>query len=96
MEKIAKFLPLSLFCVFSLKLMVLGAQLVDSLVLLVLAAYSAYYEFKAVDSKIKVFEEKINNQELLIKQKSKEIDEVKALVGGIKLGQQLKSGQNRI
>ncbi len=96
MEKLARFLPLSLFCVFSLKLMILGAQLVDSLVLLVLAGYSAYHEFKSVDDKIKDFETRLKEQDVLMREKAKEIEDVRALVGGIKLGQQLKSGQNRI
>jgi hypothetical protein len=96
MEKLARFLPLSLFCVFSLKLMILGAQLVDSLILLVLAGYSAYHEFKSVDDKIKDFEIRLKEQDILMREKAKEIEDVRALVGGIKLGQQLKSGQNRI
>lgn len=76
--------------------MVLGAQLTDSIVLSVLAAYSAYHEFKSVDNKIKDFDERLKNQEALTKEKAKEVDEVRALVGGIKLSQQLyKPNQNR-
>lgn len=96
MEKITKFLPLGLFCAFSLKLMVLGAQLTDSLVLLVLAGYSAYHEFKSVDKKIAQFEQQLKEQSTLMQEKAKEIEDVKALVGGIKLGQQLRNNQNRI
>lgn len=96
MEKITKFLPLGLFCAFSLKLMILGAQLTDSLVLLVLAGYSAYHEFKSVDKKIIQFEQQLKEQNALMQEKAKEIEDVRALVGGIKLGQQLRNNQNRI
>jgi len=96
MEKLTKFLPLGLFCAFSLKLMILGAQLTDSLVLLVLAGYSAYHEFKSVDNRIKQFEVQLKEQNVLMQEKAKEIEDVRALVGGIKLGQQLRSTQNRI
>jgi len=96
MEKLTKFLPLGLFCVFSLKLMILGAQLTDSIVLSILAAYSAYHEFKSVDDKIKEFDERLKNQETLAKEEKAKVDEVRALVGGIKLGQQLRNNQNRV
>lgn len=96
MEKLVKFLPLGLFCAFSLKLMILGAQLTDSIVLLVLAGYSAYHEFKSVDKKITQFEQQLKEQQALMQEKAKEIEDVRALVGGIKLGQQLRSSQNRI
>lgn len=96
MEKLAKFLPLGLFCAFSLKLMILGAQLTDSIVLLVLAGYSAYHEFKSVDGRIKQFEAQLKEQHILMQEKAKEIEDVRALVGGIKLGQQLRNNQNRI
>ena len=93
MEKLTKVLPLGLFCAFSLKLMLVGAQLTDSLVLLVLAAYSAYHQFKSVDGDIKRFEEKLNEQERIITQKTKEIEDVKALLSSVKLGQQLRNSQ---
>lgn len=95
MEKVIRFLPLGLFCLFSAKLMILGSSLTDSLVLLVMAAYSAYHEFKTVDGKIKALEEELSQQRAFIDSKLKEIDEVKALVGGIKLGQQIRGQINR-
>ncbi|NBX69956.1 MAG: hypothetical protein EBR01_13455 [Proteobacteria bacterium] len=94
MEKLTRFLPLGLFCVFSLKLIALGAQLTDSLVLLVLASYSAYHEFKTVDKQIKEFEDRLKENERVITQKAKEIEDVKALLSSVKLGQQLKTIQS--
>jgi len=93
MEKLTKVLPLGLFCAFSLKLMILGAQLTDSIVLLVLAGYSAYHQFKSVDGNIKEFQEKLKEQELRIAEKSKEIEDVKALLSSVKLGQQIRNSQ---
>lgn len=94
MEKLMRFLPLALFCAFSLKLMALGAQLTDSLVLLVLAGYSAYHEFKTVDKQLKDFEGRLKENERTITQKAKEIEDVKALLSSVKLGQQLKTIQS--
>ena len=102
MEKLIKILPLGLFCSFSLKLLALGTQLTDSLVLLILAAFSAFVlnvkseEAKAVAEKIKELEKQIAKQAEESSVNKKEIEDTKALLGGIKLGQQLKSGQNRI
>lgn len=93
MEKLTKVLPLGLFCAFSLKLMLVGAQLTDSLVLFVLAGYSAYHQFKTVDGDIRRFEQKLNEQEKIISEKSKEIEDVKALLSSVKLGQQLRNSQ---
>lgn len=93
MEKLMKVLPLGLFCAFSLKLMALGAQLTDSVVLLVLAGYSAYHQFKSVDGDIRSFEQKLKEQEKLLAEKSKEIEDVKALLSSVKLGQQLRNSQ---
>lgn len=95
MEKVIRFLPLGLFCLFSAKLMILGASLTDSLVLLVVAGYSAYHESKAVEGKIKHLEAEVFEQRQLLESKLKEIEEVRNLVGGIKLGQQIRGQINR-
>ena len=90
MEKNTRLLPLALFCVFSLKILVVGASVTDAAVLFVLGTISAYYEHKNVHSKVEVFEKKLKEHELLLDQKSKEIEEVKSLLSSLKLAQQFK------
>lgn len=93
MEKLIKVLPIGLFCAFSLKLMVIGVQLPDSIVLLVLAAHSVFHQYKSVDGYVEKVEQKLREQELLISEKAREIEDVKALLSSVKLGQQIRNSQ---
>lgn len=90
MEKIARFLPLGLLSLLSLKLIVLGASISDSLTLLILALTSAYYEFKTENKRILVIERRLATHEVEKQQRNDEIESLKGLLGGIKLGQQMK------
>lgn len=100
MEKLIKVLPIGLFCAFSLKLIVAGAQPTDCAVLFILAAYSAYHRFKEVDAIIDRFDTRLWEQHKLINKKIKEIEEltkqvedVKSLLSSVKLGQQIRTSQ---
>lgn len=93
MEKLTKILPMGLFCAFSLKLIAAGAQPTDCAVLFILAAYSAYYRFKEVDTIIDRFDTRLWEQQKLINEKTKEIEDVKTLLSSVKLGQQIRSSQ---
>lgn len=100
MEKLIKVLPIGLFCAFSLKLIVAGAQLTDCIVLFVLAAYSAYDRFKAVDETIDQLDarfwqqaKEINEKTKQIEELTKQVEDVKSLLSSVKLGQQIRTSQ---
>jgi len=102
MEKVARFLPLVLFCVFSIKLINQDYfDIPEAMILMIMAALSAFVqhgkseEFKELKLKLEKLEnviEKDARESLILK---KELEDTKALIGGIKLGQQLKSQMNR-
>ena len=102
MEKLARFLPLGLFCAFSVKL--LTQEFYDpteAVILLVIAALSALSlhkkseEFKQLAAKIELLQSAAEKDAQEIYKNRKDIEDTKALLGGIKLGQQLKSQMNR-
>lgn len=102
MEKVARFLPLGLFCVFSVKLMSQSQlDLADAAVLLVIGALAALSshkqskEFEELESKIQMLQSAAEKDAQEIFRVKKEVEDTKALLGGIKLGQQLKSQMNR-
>jgi hypothetical protein len=100
-ERIVRFLPLGLFCALSAKLIVLGASLSDVGVLfllstvLVVFSYKQNEEFSTLRSEI----EALKNKHVQIKEEVElakdDVQTVKSLVGGIKLGQQLRSPSSR-
>jgi hypothetical protein len=102
MEKIARFLPLGLFCAFSVKL--LSQQFYDpteAALLLVMAGLSAYSlhkkseEFKQLAAKIEQLQSAAEKDAQEVARLKKETEDTKGLIGGIKLGQQLRSQMNR-
>jgi hypothetical protein len=102
MEKLARFLPLGLFCAFSIKL--LSQQFYDpteAAVLLVMAGLSAYssrkksQEFEELEKRINLLQSAAEKDAQELHRNRKDIEDTKALLGGIKLGQQLKSQMNR-
>lgn len=103
MEKVARFLPLALFCIFSVKLMSQDyLDAADAAVLLVIGALSAHSlhkksnEFEELEAKIQLLQSLTEKDSQEIAITKKEIEDTKALLGGIKLGQQLKSQMNRL
>lgn len=109
MEKVARFLPLALFCIFSVKLMSQDyLDYSEASILLVIAGLSAFSqnkkseEFSELELKIEQLRgaaEKDAQEVATIKKQlentKKELEDTKGLIGGIKLGQQLKSQINR-
>jgi hypothetical protein len=102
MEKIARFLPLGLFCVFSVKLMMQDYQdFSDAATLLVMGGLSAFFihkkseEFQHLESKLKLLESAAEKDAQEVARLKKEVEDTKGLIGGIKLGQQLKTQMNR-
>lgn len=93
METKIKYVPLGLFCVSVLKVLIVGATYVDAPVLLILACLAAVYETKSQLKVIKALEDKVAELQNQINDGSKSISEIKTFVGGIKLGQNIRTTQ---
>ena len=78
-----KYLPLSLFVLYSAKLLILGGSYVDAPLLLILGTVAAFYEFKSQDKKLAEMEQKLERINLL----EKDHENLKTHVSGLKLGQ---------
>lgn len=97
-----KQLPLTLFCLLSLKLLLLGSTPVDSVVLLIIGLFSSFI-LHVKSSEYSHLERKLDNLQKIVDLNSKdlvtnkkELDDTKALIGGIKLGQQIRSQNSRV
>lgn len=103
MEKVTRFLPLALFCVFSVKLIAQDyVDISEASVLLIMAFLSAFYsskqseEFKVLENRINLLQSAAEKDAQEIAATKKELEDTKGLLGGIKLGQQLKSQMTRL
>ena len=92
-----KQLPLVLFCCLSLKILLVGSTLADSSVLLIIGLLSSFFshskssEYLALEKKLAHLEQIVESSSKEIIANKKDIDDTRALLGGIKLGQQIRS-----
>jgi len=91
MEHGIKYIPLSLFTLFTAKLLILGASIQDAPILLILGLIASVYEIKyqtKIISELKTEMDQLRKSNLEIE---KSISDIKTHVNGIKLGQNIKS-----
>jgi hypothetical protein len=86
MEKI-KHIPLFLFAVTAAKLLILGADLSSALILLILAATAAFWEFKVQDKRHKELELVMVKQNETILALAKSLDELRTNISAVKVAQ---------
>lgn len=103
MEKVTRFLPLALFCVFSVKLILKDyVDISEAAILLIMAFLSALYsskesqEFQVLENRINLLQSAAEKDAQELAAIKKELEDTKGLLGGIKLGQQLKSQMTRL
>lgn len=96
-ERFVKYLPLALFLLFSLKLLVKGAELSDAPALLILAASACFYEFKSQYRKITELETKVKEIHTISEETRRYAEEARNYVSASKLGGTMRStnGINR-
>lgn len=92
MNFISKYTSLTLFCVYSGKMLVMGATLVDAPIIAILALFSGYVLFKSENKQIKDLNDKIDTLTKKIEEQDKTIESVKSYVGSLKLMTNMKPG----
>jgi hypothetical protein len=85
MERAKSLLPLTAFCLYFLKIGILGASLQDAFVLLVLASFAAFMEYKISDKKIAELNNKVDTRQKELEAYVKDIDTLKSSVAGMKM-----------
>jgi hypothetical protein len=86
MEKI-KHIPLFLFAVTACKLLILGGDVSSALILLILAATAAFWEFKVQDKRHKEIEMVMAKQNETILALAKSLDELRTNISAVKVAQ---------
>lgn len=90
MEHKVKYLPLLLFAIYSIKLLVLGASLVDAPILLIMGLISSVYEIKSQSKLLSNLRKDVGDLQKHKEETDKLISEVKTHISGIKLGQNIR------
>lgn len=86
-----RILPWTLLSLYSVKVLILGAQYVDAPVLLILAGFLAFFEYKTSDAKyveLKQEQEKLNKE---LADVNKKMSEMKTYLESMKLASQIKN-----
>lgn len=89
--EIKKLLPISAFCIYFIKVCILPAGIPEASILLILASFVAYLEYKDSDKKLSTIESDLSKLKNDLEEKSKEIDSMKSYVTGMKLQNSMKS-----
>lgn len=85
--------PFILFVIYSSKLLILGGNLQDASVLLVIGLLSVYFDYKVSDKKYKELYEKLENQQKQLEANIKDLNETRDRINSLKLGQHLKTAK---
>lgn len=86
-----RILPWTLLSFYSVKILILGAQYVDAPILLILAGFLGFFEYKTSDAKYIELKQKQQAQAVELEATNKRISEMKSHLESIKLASQLKN-----
>lgn len=89
--KFTKYIPLGLFTLYAGKLLILGGSLESAVVLAVLAAASAFYEYKSNDKALKELQDKFKNFEEKLVEQEKSHKDMLTHLHGLKLSTSMKT-----
>jgi hypothetical protein len=90
MDKYIKFIPLSLFCVFALKCLVISVGALDAPLLLILGVVSAFYEYQFQNRKTELLHKRFDEVDKHLSTLYKSSQEVKADMSTFKLAGQMR------
>lgn len=90
MDLIIKRIPLLAFCLYLIKISILGAYTSEVCILAILTSMACFFEYKVNSKEIKRLEQELDDHKKLIEQNSKELNEVKVHVTGIKMNMGLR------
>lgn len=85
MKEIKNLIPMALFSVFFIKCTIMQFSYADVAVLAVLGLVTCYLEFQGRDKKLQVLEDKLNLAVNSFDDKSKQIEDIKGAISGLKL-----------
>lgn len=91
MKDYIKYIPLSLFVAFCVKMLISGASWQDAPIFAILAAFVLNLVNKEEEKQLKVINDRLNFLEKQNETKIKEMEELRSHVSSVKLGQQIKS-----
>lgn len=86
MDKISKFFPLALFCIYFFRTVIKGAELVDAPIFLILATLIIASEVIIKNKQLEVVKKDLSDTKLLLKEQANQIEEVKNNVSAMKIG----------
>lgn len=95
MDKYLKLMPSSVILVLSIKCIALGTTFADVSFLAVLSCLVSYFHFATKEKRVESIEKRQTELENSFQQKSKEIDEVKNHLSGMKLATTIRSSSGR-
>jgi hypothetical protein len=95
MDKYIRVMPFGLVLLLSGKCIVLGAAYSDVALLAVLSALGSYLHFSTKDKRFEELENKQAELEKAVQARSKEVDEIKTHLSGIKLANAIRPVQNK-
>jgi hypothetical protein len=90
MEKIVKYLPITLLSAFILKLIAFGVNVPEMGVIFALTGYVALKDYVEKHKKIQEIAEVVKKQNEVITKMATEIDALKTSMVGVKMGQNFK------
>jgi hypothetical protein len=90
MDNHIKFIPLSLFCVFALKCLVLSVGAIDAPVLLILGVISAFYEYQFQNRKTELLHKRFDEVDKHLTALYKAQQDVKSDMSTFKLAGQIR------
>lgn len=91
MDKIKSLIPASAFVIYLAKCLFIGASQTDAAIILFLSGLMSYFEFKFERIELKRHKEDISSLKESIREQDKRIEELKTHVGGIKIGQGIRT-----
>lgn len=95
MDKHIKVMPFGLILLLSAKCIVLGSSYSDVALLAVLSALGSYVYFTTKEERFKALEKKHEELEKTVQSRSKELDEIKTHLSGIKLANAIRPVQSK-
>lgn len=85
MDRLKRFIPLTAFCLYFGKVFFMPVTYTETVILLILAVSSCYFEFKNSDQQMHTLNKKLEEIQKLTEDRNKDIDHLKSAVASVKL-----------
>lgn len=95
MDKYLKLIPFGIILILSVKCIALTTTFADVAFLAVLSCLVSYFHFATKEKRVVSLEKRQEDLEVTLKQKSKELDEIKGHLSGMKLATAIRPSSGR-